>query len=79
MYCIYIPKREVDIKSLLNSYDMKVNFIKGIDKRTINIDELINDFSSNPTSNSINSASEDSHLKIFIPNGNDLSSGQARI
>lgn len=41
MYCIYIPKREVDIKSLLNSYDMKVNFIKGIDKRTINIDELI--------------------------------------
>lgn len=41
MYCIYIPKREVDIKSLLNSYDMNVNFVKGIDKNTIDINKLI--------------------------------------
>jgi len=41
MYCIYIPKREIDIKRLFNSYDMNVTFIKGIDKENIDVDELI--------------------------------------
>jgi len=41
MYCIYIPKRKNYIKNFFDKYGLNVNYIKGIDKDTINIDDII--------------------------------------
>lgn len=41
MYSIYIPKRENHIKNFFKKYELDVNFIPGIDKNTINVEDLI--------------------------------------
>jgi GR25 family glycosyltransferase involved in LPS biosynthesis len=41
MYCIYIPSRETYIKNVFNNLGLQPNFIKGIDKNTIDVDKLI--------------------------------------
>lgn len=41
MYCIYIPNREKYIKKLFRKLNLQPNFIQGIDKNIIDIDNLI--------------------------------------
>ena len=41
MYCIYIPEREKYIKNFFNDLGLKINYIKGVDKNTIDVDKLI--------------------------------------
>jgi len=41
MYCIYIPERETYIKNFFNGLGLKINYIKGVDKNTIDVDKLI--------------------------------------
>ena len=41
MYCIYIPKREDSIKKVFKKLNLDVTFMKGIDKNTIDIDNLV--------------------------------------
>ena len=40
MYCIYIPKREKMVKKFFNDLEMEVDFVKGVDKNKLNIEEL---------------------------------------
>lgn len=41
MYCIFIPKRELYVKKMFDDLDLKVNFVKGVDKNKLNIEDLI--------------------------------------
>tara|TARA_B110000285_G_scaffold186692_1_gene212157 strand:- start:882 stop:1679 length:798 start_codon:yes stop_codon:yes gene_type:complete len=41
MYSIYIPKRENHIKNFFEKYKLDINFIQGVDKDTINVEDLI--------------------------------------
>tara|TARA_Y100000389_G_scaffold107615_1_gene104632 strand:- start:10527 stop:11321 length:795 start_codon:yes stop_codon:yes gene_type:complete len=41
MYCIFIPKRELYVKKMFDDLDLKVNFVKGVDKNKLNVEDLI--------------------------------------
>jgi GR25 family glycosyltransferase involved in LPS biosynthesis len=76
MYCIYIPKREDSIKKIFSNLNLDVNFIKGVDKNTINIRNLIKEKKIIPwgVENTGRIACHYSHLKVineFLKSGHD--------